>query len=66
VSVGLRVRIHLDTGDEVCGTVVEDFGENDGASIDIGDYVVGPARRWAVISDDGALIFAHSHQIIAA
>jgi hypothetical protein len=65
VSVGSRVRIHPDTDGEVCGTVVEDFGENASAPIDIGDRVVDPARRWAVISDDGTLVFADNHEIVA-
>jgi hypothetical protein len=65
VSVGVRVRIHPDTGDEACGTVVEDFGENPSEPIDIGDRVVAPARRWAVIRDDGTLVFARSDEIVA-
>ncbi len=63
--MGARVRIHPDTDDEVCGTVVEDVGENPSAPIDIGDRDVGPARRWAVISDGGTLVFTHSHEIVA-
>lgn len=64
VSVGSRVRIHPNTDEESRGTVVEDFGENAGAPVAIGDRLIGPARRWAVSCDDGTLRFLDSHDIV--
>jgi hypothetical protein len=63
VSVGSRVRIHPGTDTESRGTVVEDFGENAGAAVNVGNRVIEPARRWADIRDDATLVFLDSHEI---
>jgi hypothetical protein len=45
--------------------VVEDFGDLAGQSVNIGDRIVAPARRWAVALDAGGLVFADSDQLVA-
>lgn len=64
LAVGARVRVATATDAESCGVVVEDFGELSGHAVCIGtSEIVGAARRWAVVLDDGALIFADNEQI---
>jgi hypothetical protein len=65
VAVNARVRIYPETDDEVGGTVVEDFGDLAGQAVNIGDRIVGPARRWAVALDAGGLVFVDSDQLAA-
>ncbi|MCU1701577.1 MAG: hypothetical protein JWR34_7640 [Mycobacterium sp.] len=65
VAVNARVRVHPGTDGEVRGTVVEDFGDLAGQAVDIGDRIVGPARRWAVALDAGGLVFVDSDQLAA-
>ena len=66
VAVNVRVRVHPGTDGEVRGTVVEDFGDLAGQSVDIGEnHIVGPARRWAVALDAGDLVFVDSDQLVA-
>jgi hypothetical protein len=44
--------------------VVEDFGETAGRGVDVaGIHIADPARRWAVVLDDGGLVFADSDQL---
>jgi hypothetical protein len=63
-SVGMAVRVHPGTEREKLGHVVEDFGEIARHSVDIGDtHFADPARRWAVIIDDGGLVFVDSDQL---
>jgi hypothetical protein len=45
--------------------VVEDFGDLAGQAVNIGDRIVGPARRWAVALDAGGLVFVDSDQLAA-
>jgi hypothetical protein len=33
--------------------------------VDLGDRIVGPARRWAVTLDAGGLVFVDSDQLVA-
>jgi hypothetical protein len=63
VAVNARVRIYPGTDDEVGGTVVDDFGDLAGQAVNIGDRIVGPARRWAVALDAGGLVFVDSDQL---
>ena len=57
VAVNARVRVYPGTDAEVCGTVVEDFGDLAGHAVDIGEnHIVGPAPRWAVALDAGELV----------
>jgi hypothetical protein len=66
VAVNVRVRVYPGTDGEVGGTVVEDFGDLAGHSVDIGENrIVGPARRWAVALDAGGLVFVDSDQLVA-
>jgi hypothetical protein len=65
VAVNARVRVYPGTDGEVSGTVVEDFGDLAGHAVNIGDRIVGPARRWAVALDAGGLVFVDSHQLAA-
>ena len=65
VAMNVRVRVDPGTDDEVGGTVVEDFGDMAGHAVDIGDRIVGPARRWAVAVDAGGLVFVDSDQLVA-
>ena len=65
VAVNVRVRVYPGTDGEVGGTVVEDFGDLAGQAVDIGDRIVGPARRWAVALDAGGLVFVDSDQLVA-
>jgi hypothetical protein len=65
VAVNVRVRVYPGTDGEVRGTVVEDFGDLAGQAVDIGDRIVGPARRWAVVLDAGGLVFVDSDQLVA-
>jgi hypothetical protein len=56
-SVGMAVRLYPGTEHEKLGHVVEDFGEATGHSVDIaGIHIADPARRWAVVLDDGGLV----------
>jgi hypothetical protein len=65
VAVNVRVRVYPGTDGEVSGTVVEDFGDMAGQAVDIGDRIVGAARRWAVTLDAGGLVFVDSDQLVA-
>jgi hypothetical protein len=65
VAMNVRVRVYPGTDAEVRGTVVEDFGDMAGHAVDIGDRIVGPARRWAVVLDAGGLVFVDSDQLVA-
>jgi hypothetical protein len=65
VAVNARVRVYPGTDGEVGGTVVEDFGDLAGHAVNIGDRIVGPARRWAVALDTGGLVFVDSDQLVA-
>jgi hypothetical protein len=64
VAVDQRVRVYVDTDDEVRGVIVEDFGDMAGHAVDLGDvHIADAARRWAVLVDGGTLVFVDSHQI---
>ena len=65
VAVNARVRVYPGTDGEVGGTVVEDFGDLAGHEVNIGDRIVGPARRWAVALYAGGLVFVDSDQLVA-
>lgn len=66
VAVDTRVRVYPGTDGEAHGVVVEDFGESCGQAIDIGKYhIADAARRWAVMLDEGNLVFVDSDQLVA-
>lgn len=60
VAVGVRVRVYPGTDAESVGVVVEDFGGMPGIRAD--QIAVAP-RRWAVVLDDGSLVFVNSDHI---
>lgn len=64
VAVDQRVRVWGGTDDEVCGVVVDDFGDLAGQSVDMGDnHIADAARRWAVLLDNGSLVFVDDADI---
>ena len=66
VAVNVRVCVYPGTDAEVRGSVVEDFGDTAGYAVDIGEnHIADPARRWAVVLDDGGLVFVDSDQLVA-
>lgn len=65
VAVGERVRVYPGTAAESFGVVVEDFGDISGVDLRVGADQIAAPRRWAVVLDDGSLIFANSDQITA-
>ena len=45
---------------------MEDFGEMLAQPVDLGgEHFADPARRWAVLSDIGDLVFADTDQLVA-
>ena len=64
IAVDVRVLVYPDTDHEGHGVVVDDFAEMAGSPVEIGgERIVGPARRWAVMMDDGVLVFADSNDL---
>ena len=59
-AIGTRVHVNRGGGEEFCGTIVEDFGDDAGYGVTIGDTLLGPSRRWAIALDDGNLAFLDS------
>jgi hypothetical protein len=65
LAVNSRVRVNPDTDPESHGVVIEDFGEMMRQAVDIGGtHFADPARRWAVLLDDGTLVFADTDQLL--
>lgn len=65
IAVDVRVRVDADTPDEVSGVVVEDFGDAAGKGVDVGGITIAPpARRWAVILNNGMLAFVDSDRLV--
>lgn len=64
IGVDTPVRVFPGTDHEQRGTVVEDFGDMAGHSVDIGDeHFADPARRYAVSLDSGELIFVNADSL---
>jgi hypothetical protein len=64
VAVGARVRVLPGDSTGGFGVVIEDFGERSGVDARTGaDQIALAPRRWAVVLDDGGLVFANSDQI---
>ncbi len=58
-AVGAEVIVHPNTDHAVPGLIVEDFGKFEPHPVDANDVrIAEPARRWAVLTDTGHLIFA--------
>lgn len=64
LAVGARVRVHPGSDTESVGVIVEDFGEISCLGVHVEtNQIAKPARRWAVVLDDGTLVFVDSHNI---
>jgi hypothetical protein len=65
LAVNDRVRVNPGTESEARGVVVEDFGDMAAQAVDIGEnHFADPSRRWAVVLESGALIFADSAELV--
>lgn len=65
-AVGESVTVFAGTDREAAGTIVEDFGEFTPVATEYdGERIAGPARRWAVLSDAGDLVFADTDDLSA-
>jgi hypothetical protein len=59
-AVQMRVRVKTDGPKGGSGVIVEDYGDQAGYSVDVGDqHIADAARRWAVLLDSGSLVFAN-------
>lgn len=66
-QVGDDVVVQQLDGDTVAGRVVEDFGDFPAHAVDIGDdRIAEPARRWAIHTEDGGLVFADTNELTAS
>ncbi|MET9326035.1 hypothetical protein [Tsukamurella sp. NPDC003166] len=66
-TVGEAVTAFAGSDREVVGTIVEDFGEFTPVATEYdGERIAEPARRWAVLSDAGDLVFADSDDLTAS
>jgi hypothetical protein len=64
LAVDVRVRVNRGTGDRRPGVVVDDFGDLAGHGVVIGGHhIADPGRRWAVLLDDGSLVFTDTEQL---
>lgn len=56
--LGDEVIVFPKSSRETVGRVVEDFGDGPGYAVDLGGgRTVQPARRWAIHTHDGGLVF---------
>jgi len=61
INIGTRVRVFPGSSNEKTGEIVDDFGQDAGTSVTIGDALIaGASRRWAVALDGGGLVFVDS------
>lgn len=64
IAVGVSVRVYPGTDRERLGVVVEDFGDDFGERVHIGEHhIADAARRWAVRLGDGGLVFVDSSDL---
>ncbi len=64
--MGARVRVYPGSSNEQSGQVVDDFGQDAGTSVTIGDaHIADASRRWAVALDAGGLVFVDSDDLSA-
>jgi hypothetical protein len=62
IAVGSRVQI-TDSPPKT-GVVVEDFGDLAGQQVVIDRGHIAQSRRWAIVLDDGSLVFRDAHSLI--
>jgi hypothetical protein len=61
LNVGTRVRVYPGSDNEKTGEIVDDFGQDAGTSVTIGNaHIAAASRRWAVALDGGGLVFVDS------
>ena len=66
IAVDSRVRVRPGSPREVRGVVVEDYGNDVGHPVEIGEHrIADAARRWAVVLDDGGLVFVDDDDLVA-
>jgi hypothetical protein len=66
IVVDSAVVVYPGTDREQRGVIVEDFGDSAGQSVDIADnHIADPARRWAVRTDSGELLFVDDENLAA-
>ena len=59
-----RVRVQSGLYGDARGVVVEDFGDTTGVAVAIGTiHIADAARRWAVLLDNGVLVFLDTEQL---
>ena len=61
IAVGSRVQ--TTESPPRTGVVVEDFGDLAGQEVIIDRDRIAQSRRWAVILDDGCLVFRDAHSL---
>ncbi len=64
LAVGSPVTAFAGTDREVTGRIADDFGEFTPVATEYdGERIAGPAKRWAVLTDAGDLVFADSDDL---
>lgn len=64
IAMDSRVLVYPGTDREKRGVVVEDFADTAGKAVEIGGQrIVEAARRWAVVLDDGGLVFVDDDSV---
>ncbi|WP_328856380.1 hypothetical protein OG579_13765 [Williamsia herbipolensis] len=64
-AVGVDVIVHPGSDRAVPGVVVHDFGDFRAHAVTANDTTISePARRWAVQTVEGALVFADTDQLV--
>ncbi len=63
-AVGDEVVVHPDSDAETTGRILDDFGEFTAAAVEVNETTIArAARRWAVLTAEGDLVFADTDQI---
>ncbi|HVG84555.1 MAG TPA: hypothetical protein VM820_08545 [Vicinamibacterales bacterium] len=66
LEVGAAVVAFAGSDREASGRIVDDFGEFTPVATEYdGERIAEPARRWAVLTGAGALVFADSEDLTA-
>ncbi len=66
LAVGTAVTAFAGSDRESVGRVVDDFGDFTPVATEYnGERIAEPARRWAVLTDGGELVFADSADLTA-
>jgi len=66
-AVDDEVVVHPGADTETTGRIVDDFGEFTAAAVEVNETTISPAaRRWAVLTAEGDLVFVDTDQMGAA